>query len=421
MDFLVNSTPVVNPAANVAANVAANAVSDPFASVASNVEAPAAEAPVVEESAVEESVVTEPVAESVAEAAETDEAAEVDETAEAAENAENAESAESDGATRRRRPMTAATRARLERQATTDVGPVTVLNAPQQSEEESDAWQEIFVSLRQKRPLVGTLSGVETWRASSSASGIMPCGVVYYKGVKVIIPATEFFMQMPEDDEQLTRTKSILYHRLGSEVRFVATRLANTKDQLVAGSRKEVMRSDVRRVFFAKKRGSDEYAINEGSIVKAKVVSALAFGVIVEMGGIDYMVPTSEVSYFRVHDNTTSFENGDEVNVKVIELDRSDPDNVKVQLSIKQAYPNPFEKAKTILQTNAQSSDARYVGTVSYVDRRFVYVDLTTSNLQVSCRFPRELRIPKVGDKVFVRITSIDAEKGIRGNIIHIA
>ena len=94
----------------------------------------------------------------------------------------------------------------------------------------------------------------------------------------------------------------------------------------------------------------------------------------------------------------------------------------KIRASIKQAKPNPFENAKKILQTSAQSSDARYIGTVAYVDKKAVYVNLTTSNLQVRCFFPSDKPIPQVGRKVFLRIREINSERNfINGEIIHIA
>lgn len=294
-------------------------------------------------------------------------------------------------------------------------------NMSLEEKETNDAWIEVLASIRQKRPLTGTLTGVETWNR-------IPCGVVIYKNIKVLIPANEFFAVMPEDDMNpesptyLDKTKKILYHRLGSEIEFVGTHFANQQDQLVAGSRKEVLARKAKSTFLAKKRGSDAYVINEGDIIPAKVVSSLSFGILVEVGGIDYMITPNEISYFRAFDSSKKFANGNIVNVKIIKLDRSNPDDIQVAVSIKQACKNPFENAKKILQTSDQSSDARYIGTVAYVDKKAVYVNLTTSNLQVRCFFPSDKPIPQVGARVFVRVREINVEKNyINGEIIHIA
>lgn len=294
-------------------------------------------------------------------------------------------------------------------------------NVSPEKKESDEAWIEMIASINQKRPLTGTLAGIETWNN-------IPCGVVIYRGIKVLIPATEFFSVMPTDDTNpespkfLERTKSILYHRLGSEVEFVGTHFANQSEQLVAGSRKQALARKARYTYLAKKHNSSEYAINEGDIISAKVVSSLKFAVIVEVGGIDYMVSPNEISYFRVFDCSNEFSNGDIVNVKIIKLDRSNPDDIQVEVSIKQARPNPFENAKKILQTSAQSSDARYIGTVAYIDKKAVYVNLTTSNLQVRCFFPSDKPIPQVGARAFVRIKEINADKNIiNGEIIYYA
>ena len=287
-----------------------------------------------------------------------------------------------------------------------------------------EAWTEMLASINQKRPLTGILTGVETWNN-------IPCGVVIYEGIKVLIPANEFFTTMPESPDNeadptspayLERIRSILYHRLGSKIEFVGTHFANQSDQLVAGSRKQALERKAARTFLAKRRNSDEYVINEGDVVHAQIDSSLSFGVIVEVGGVDCMITSDEISYFRVFDSSQNFANGDDVMVKLLEINRENPRNIKIRASIKQAKPNPFENAKKILQTSAQSSDARYIGTVAYVDKKAVYVNLTTSNLQVRCFFPSDKPIPQVGRKVFLRIREINSERNfINGEIIHIA
>lgn len=292
-----------------------------------------------------------------------------------------------------------------------------------EEEQRNRAWIEMLASINDKRPLVGTMTAVEMWANT-------PCAVVIYKDIKVLIPASEFFATMPEEPKEnldpssptfMQRTKSVMYHRMGSEIEFVGTHFANQADQLVAGSRKQALARLVRRNFLRVDRNG-KYRINEGDIVPARVVSSLAFGVIVEVGGIDYMVLPNEISYFRIFDSSKNFKNGDTINVKITKLDRSDKNNIQVEVSIKQARPNPFENAKKILQTSSQSTDARYIGTVSYVDKKAVYVNLTTCNLQVRCFFPTDKAIPQVGERVFIRIREINSEKNfINGEIIHIA
>ncbi len=83
----------------------------------------------------------------------------------------------------------------------------------------------------------------------------------------------------------------------------------------------------------------NEYAI--GSIIKGKVVSITGFGVFVRiLPGIDGLVHISEVSYDRVEDRSTVVKKGQEIDVKLLNVDF---DAHKVSLSIKQTKEPPVK------------------------------------------------------------------------------
>ncbi|MDR1781398.1 MAG: S1 RNA-binding domain-containing protein [Bacilli bacterium] len=77
-----------------------------------------------------------------------------------------------------------------------------------------------------------------------------------------------------------------------------------------------------------------------GDIIKGKISSITNYGLFVEIfNHVDGLVHISEISYDHVKD-LSNFEVGQEVEVKVINIDR---ENKKIALSIKKLQPSPYE------------------------------------------------------------------------------
>lgn len=290
------------------------------------------------------------------------------------------------------------------------------LEATTAEKESNEAWIDIMASMRSKRILKGNVFGVERWNK-------MPCAIVMYRGVKVIIPAKEFLLELPDGDDLndrsdkfLSKTYSYMQNRLGSEIEFMIVGWVEKSEQLVAGSRKAALSVKQREYFMRKKsRDSNEFLLNEGQRVEVRIASALRFGLVVEVGGIDVFVPSEEVTWNRKRDITSDFYAGQKVVAVITELDRSDPNNIKVAVSIKRATPDPFEKATKILSTDRNS---KYIGQVTMIAPHGVYVQLD-SQLEVRCNHPRDKSYITVGSRVAVRVYEINEERReIRGEII---
>lgn len=80
--------------------------------------------------------------------------------------------------------------------------------------------------------------------------------------------------------------------------------------------------------------------INEGDVLEGRVVSVTRFGVFVNLGPVDGLVPMSEVTYSRYLKPSSLVKKNQTVKVKVLSVDRS---SGKVSLSIKRALPDPWE------------------------------------------------------------------------------
>ncbi len=99
--------------------------------------------------------------------------------------------------------------------------------------------------------------------------------------------------------------------------------------------------------------------IEVGSILNGKVTGITKFGAFVSLpGGRSGLVHISEIAYSYVSDISEHLAEGDQVKVKVIEIDA----NNRINLSIKQALPPPPKKTErrgSTGQANAGTSAGR--------------------------------------------------------------
>jgi small subunit ribosomal protein S1 len=80
--------------------------------------------------------------------------------------------------------------------------------------------------------------------------------------------------------------------------------------------------------------------LKEGEIRPGTVSSVVAFGAFVDLGGMDGLVHVSELSWQHVNHPSEVVSVGDEVQVKVLEVDR---DRERISLSIRETLEDPWD------------------------------------------------------------------------------
>jgi small subunit ribosomal protein S1 len=80
--------------------------------------------------------------------------------------------------------------------------------------------------------------------------------------------------------------------------------------------------------------------IKVGDLLQGKISSVVAFGAFVDLGGVDGLVHVSELSWQHIDHPSSVVKVGDEVNVKVLEVDN---DRDRISLSIKQTQGDPWQ------------------------------------------------------------------------------
>ena len=108
--------------------------------------------------------------------------------------------------------------------------------------------------------------------------------------------------------------------------------------------------------------------LKEGMVVKGSITNIRDFGAFVDIGGIEGLLPISEISYGRVEDINEILSLGQELEVAV---KRIDWDNNKFSFSLRDTQANPWNKVGTIYQEGKQ-----YPGKVSRLAQFGAFVTL---------------------------------------------
>lgn len=150
--------------------------------------------------------------------------------------------------------------------------------------------------------------------------------------------------------------------------------------------------------------------IEAGQTLAGRVVNIVKFGAFVDLGGIDGMIHVSELSWNRVDHPGDVLNVGDEVEVKVLEVN---PERERVSLSRKATLPSPWEEVREHYE------DGDLVeGTVVNIKDYGAFVRLPegvdglvhVSELGfVESGNPKDM--VRVGDSILTRIISIEPEK----------
>ena len=91
-----------------------------------------------------------------------------------------------------------------------------------------------------------------------------------------------------------------------------------------------------------KKRTETLATIHEGKVIDGVVKNITEYGVFVDLGGVDGLLHITDISWGRVKHPSELFSIGDEITVKILNLDL---ERERVSLGMKQLTPDPWESA----------------------------------------------------------------------------
>ena len=148
--------------------------------------------------------------------------------------------------------------------------------------------------------------------------------VVNVKGVRVFVPASQ--TDLPREAE--------LGQLLKNTVKLKITEVNKARKRVVGS---------IRRAAAAERHAMREElwnTIEVGKRYKGVVKSLTSYGAFVDIGGVDGMVPVSELSWGRIHNPAEVVKVGDELEVYVIGFDK---DAHRISLGFKDPEANPWK------------------------------------------------------------------------------
>jgi small subunit ribosomal protein S1 len=150
-------------------------------------------------------------------------------------------------------------------------------------------------------------------------------------------------------------------------------------------------------------------SLKEGDTVSGEIVSIRDFGVFVDIGGIEALIPKSEISWSK-RPNLDSFTTGDSIASRIISIDW---DSEKIVLSIKMLIPEPWERIEEY--DIGQSVN----GTVVNIIKKGAFVEIEPglegyiplSKMSLIRRVNKPDEVLSIGDTVNVKIIAINTEE----------
>ena len=174
-----------------------------------------------------------------------------------------------------------------------------------------------------------------------------------------------------------------------------------------------------RRLIFSERAASNETRetvkeriienLQEGEVRKGRVTSLADFGAFVNINGADGLVHLSEVSWDHIKNPAEVLKVGDEVNVKVISVDK---DKKRIGLSIRQTQEDPWgdrmSKYKVGDLLTAEITRLTKFGAFAKLEddlEGLIHISEISEK-----RIEHAKEVLKEGDKVTVRVIKIDPE-----------
>ena len=175
------------------------------------------------------------------------------------------------------------------------------------------AWKELEKAKEADETILGTIAGIVK-------GGVL----VEVSGVRGFVPSS-----------QLRAKESEL--EVGGKLELKILTLEPQQNNFILSNKKVYDDSAVeaRKNVFAQ--------IEPGQIVKGDVVRITDFGAFVDLGGIDGLLPLSQLSWRWIDHPTDILNVGDKIDVEVIAVDH---DKQRVSLSLKNLEPDPWVEAE---------------------------------------------------------------------------
>lgn len=239
----------------------------------------------------------------------------------------------------------------------------------------------------------------EAWEAGVPVEGLVEKEI---KGGYEIKLAGSVRAFCPFSQMSLRRTDSA-ESLIGTHLAFRITGYSENGRNIVV-SRRVLLEEEQRRL-----KEEKQASITEGMAVQGTVTSLQNFGAFVDIGGLEGLIPISEVAWGRVNDVREVLSVGQQVLVVVKAIDR---EKDRLSLSLKDTQPDPWERVGEMcpegsFHTGRVARLAPFGAFVSLSEGIDGLIHISRLGSGKKINHPRE--VLKEGESVEVKVESVDS------------
>ena len=244
-------------------------------------------------------------------------------------------------------------------------------------------WQNINSSKERGKILSGKIIAIEVEKMNEDN---ITCAIVDFKGIKVLIPATEIATDFNND-------KKLLRNMMGAEIKFIIVETDKTSAKAV-GSRIKAMER-LREINIKK--------VEIGDKIYAKVIGVWRKFIRIEYVGIDFIMKAQDLQYGYIDDVSKMYKVNEQIKVVVKEISE---ESKTIKISVKDLLEDPFKNIRKDFTEKGE-----YLGEVTGYTDDGIFVNIA-QGIDTICILPTWLnRPPFPGEKVIVKIYKLIPEK----------
>jgi small subunit ribosomal protein S1 len=245
--------------------------------------------------------------------------------------------------------------------------------------------------------------------AEARASGMPVEGMVLSVnkgGVEVAIGDVRAFCPISQLDIRFVEKPDQF---IGEKLTF---RVTEVRERNVVLSRRSLLEEEQKKLAEQTRKG-----LSEGKVVKGKVTGVRDFGAFVDLGGVEGMIPVSEMSHVRIGHPSEVVKVGDEVEVEILRLEAAQPtspDKAKhkerITLSMRSRQEDPFKAALATIKEGdrLQGKVVRLQAFGAFVELRPGVDGLVHISALSDRRIAHPRDVVQVGETIWVVVEKID-------------
>ena len=253
-------------------------------------------------------------------------------------------------------------------------------------------WTDIYASRQNRTVLTASVTGVEEFVLNNNP---FLCLVMQDGDTKGLIPLPESGIE-PGPNKYATINR--LMNFLNQEIAFVVIGIDRENNLYVASRKQALEKLSSRTWQFLKPDQIRNAIVRRYYKTFTPEGREKLIGIIVEIDGIEGILPSGEISHGFTEDLPQP---GEEIQVKII---KADPENKKLVVSRKALLPDPWPAC-----TLKYKKGGTYMGTVTGIAEYGVFINFEPG-VSALCKHPKAGKVSP-GDKVAVTVISVDPQK----------